>query len=77
MKKNKLIWVFSGPNAEISAKDKLINLDELGEKEELEFYSGTEYVSHISWLTYFIVTEDDENKYLSESKPSRIEEFDD
>ena len=37
MKKNKLIWVFSGPNAEESAKDKLILLDDLGEEEELDY----------------------------------------
>lgn len=77
MKKNKLSWVFSGPNAEELAKAKLVLLDEIGEQEGLEFYSGTEYVSHISWLTYFIVSEDDNMKYLSELKPTREEAFED
>jgi hypothetical protein len=77
MKKNKLIWVFSGPNAEELAKDKEAKLEQLGEEEGLEFYSGTEYISHISWLTYFIVSEDEQSKYLSGFKPSRVESFED
>ena len=77
MKKNKLIWVFSAPNAEELAKEKLILLDDLGEKEELDYYSGTEYISHISWLTYFIVSEEDQANYLSSFTPSRVEEFED
>ena len=77
MKKNKLIWVFSGPNAEELAKEKLILLDDLGEEEELDYYSGTEYISHISWLTYFIVSEEEQLEFLSEFKPSRVEAFED
>lgn len=77
MEKVKLIWVFSGPDAEESAKDKLILLDQLGEEEELEFYSGTEYISHISWLAYFIVSEEDQLNYLSDFNPTRVEEFED
>ena len=77
MKKVKLIWVFSGPNAEDDAKDKLLFLDENCEQKELEYYSGTEYVSHISWLTYLILSEEDLANNLVHLKPTRIEEFDD
>lgn len=70
-----MIWVFSGPNAENLAKDKLIYLDDMGERIELEFYSGTEYISHISWLTYFIVSEEDRLNVLTSLKPARVEEF--
>jgi hypothetical protein len=77
MEKVKLIWVFSGPDAETVAKEKLSVLEGLGEAKSFEFYSGTEYVSHISWLTYFIVSEDDKAKYLSGLKPTREEAFED
>ncbi len=77
MEKVKMIWVFSGPDAESLAKNKLISLDDLGERNELEFYSGTEYISHISWLTYFIVTEEARVNVLKSLKPTRIEEFED
>tara|TARA_B100000809_G_scaffold257833_2_gene300092 strand:+ start:2335 stop:2568 length:234 start_codon:yes stop_codon:yes gene_type:complete len=77
MKKNKLIWVFSGPKAEELAKEKLTLLDDFGEEEELDYYSGTEYISHISWLTYFIVSEEEQAKYLSAFTPSRVEDFED
>ena len=77
MKKVKLIWVFSGPNAEELAKEKEQNLEGIGDGNEIEYYSGTEYISHISWLAYFIVSEDDRLKYLSEDKPTRQEDFED
>jgi len=77
MKKDKLIWVFSGPEAENRAKDKLIFLDECCDKNEIEHYSGTEYISHISWLTYLIVSEEDSVIELANLKPTRIEEFED
>ena len=77
MKKVKLVWVFSGPNAEDDAKDKLLLLDENCERNELEYFSGTEYVSHISWLTYLIVSEEDLANNLVNLKPARIEEFED
>lgn len=77
MKKVKLIWTFSGPDAEELAKRKLILLDGFGEDKGLEFYSGTEYVSHISWLAYMIVPEEDNLKYLSKFNPTRVEEFED
>ncbi|MGB0882282.1 MAG: hypothetical protein ACPGSO_04970 [Vicingaceae bacterium] len=77
MKKAKLIWVFSGPDAEKQAKEKAFFLERLGEKEGFEFYEGSEYVSHISWLAYMIVSEEDQLKYLSEHKPTRVEAFED
>ncbi|MDG1477364.1 MAG: hypothetical protein P8Q14_09465 [Vicingaceae bacterium] len=76
MKKVKLIWVFSGPDAENRAKDKLILLDECCDKNEIEHYSGTEYISHISWLTYLIVSEEDRAKKLEKLSPTREEDFD-
>ena len=76
MGKVKLIWVFSGPNAEDLAKAKEVLLEQLGEEEGIEFYSGTEYVSHISWVTYFIVSEEDKANYFSELDPIRVEEYD-
>jgi len=74
----KVIWEFSGPDAEETAKHHTIHLEEFGNREKLEVsIAGTEYINHISWLAYLIVLEKDVLAVRNALKPLRAEIFED
>jgi hypothetical protein len=77
-RKIKLIWEFSGPDAEETAKHHCIHLDQFGVQEKLALYiTGTEYANHITWLAYLIVFEKDVLIVRDALKPLRAEVFED
>ncbi len=77
-RKIKVIWEFSGPEAEETAKHHKIHLDEFSQREGLNsFITGTEYVNHIAWLAYLIVLEKDVLTVRDALKPLRAELFED
>lgn len=77
-RKIKVIWEFSGPDAEQTAKHHEIHLDEFAQREKLDdSIAGTEYVNHITWLAYLIVLEKDVLTVRDALKPLRAEIFED
>ncbi|MFB0925697.1 MAG: hypothetical protein QMB65_10535 [Vicingaceae bacterium] len=77
-RKIKIIWEFSGPDAEQTAKHHQIHLEDFGEKEKLECsIGGTEYVNHLVWIAYMIVFEKDAVLVRDALKPLRAEIFED
>ena len=77
-RKIKLIWEFSGPDAEQTAKHHKIHLEEFDVREKLEFsISGTAYLNHVTWLAYLIVLEKDVIVIRDALKPERAEIFED
>lgn len=77
-RKIKVIWEFSGPDAEETAKHHEIHLGEFGERNDLDFsIPGTAYLNHITWLAYLIVLEKDVIKVRDALKPDRAEIFED
>ena len=77
-RKIKLIWEFSGPDAEETAKNHSAAIEGVIDQEKLEVsISGTEYISHISWLAYLIVLEKNVQVIKGVLKPLRSEIFDD
>jgi len=77
-RKIKLIWEFSSPDAEETAKHHTIHLEEFGNREKFEVsIVGTEYINHISWLAYLIVLEKDVLVIRDTLKPLRAEVFED
>jgi hypothetical protein len=77
-RKIKIIWEFSGPDAEQTAKHHKIHLEEFGVKEQLKCaIGGTEYVNHLVWIAYVIVYEKDVLLVRNALKPVRAEIFED
>jgi hypothetical protein len=77
-RKIKIIWEFSGPDAEQTAKHHQIHLEDFGEREKLEYsIGGTEYVNHLVWIAYMIVFEKDAVLVRDALKPLRAEIFED
>ena len=77
-RKIKVIWEFSGPDSEQTAKHHKIHLEEFGVREKLNFsVAGTEYLNHITWVAYLIVLEKDAITVRDALKPLRAELFED
>jgi len=77
-RKIKLIWEFSGPDAEKIAKHHTTHLEEFGIREKLELsVAGNEYINHISWIAYLIVLENEVITARDALKPLRAEIFED
>jgi hypothetical protein len=77
-RKIKLIWEFSGPDAEETAKHHSAVIEGVIAQENLEVsISGTEYISHVSWLAYLIVLEKNVPVIKGILKPLRSEIFED
>ena len=77
-RKIKLIWEFSGPDAEERAKHHSTVLEVVSARENLEFsITGTEYINHVSWLAYLIVLEKNVPVIKGALKPLRSEIFED
>ena len=75
-RKIKIIWEFSGPEAEKTAKHHQIHLEEFGEREGLECaIGGTQYLNHLVWMAYLIVYEKDARTVRDALKPLRAEIF--
>jgi hypothetical protein len=77
-RKIKIIWEFSGPDAEQTAKHHQIHLEDFGEREKLACaIGGTEYMNHLVWIAYVIVLEKDATLVRDALKPLRAEIFED
>ena len=77
-RKIKIIWEFSGPDAEKTAKHHQIHLEDFGKREELSCsIAGTEYINHVVWIAYLIVFEKDAILIRDALKPVRAEIFED
>ncbi|MBL4593442.1 MAG: hypothetical protein JKX68_06460 [Flavobacteriales bacterium] len=77
-RKIKLIWEFSGPEAEETAKHHAVVLERVSAKKKIEYsIPGTEYINHVSWLAYLIVLEKNVPVIKDVLKPLRSEIFED
>ena len=74
MGKVKLVWVFSGTDAETKAKEKAKIITQKAKGISFVLYVGAEYISHISWLAYLVVSDEKQGKLLF-GTPTRVEAF--
>jgi hypothetical protein len=73
-RKIKLIWNFSGPDAEGTAKHHEIHIREFLEKNNFsDLITGVNYQNEIYWSTYLIVDEKDMILFRDALKPHKGE----
>jgi hypothetical protein len=73
-RKIKLIWIFSGPDAEGTAKHHEIHIREFLVKNNFsELITGVDYQNEIYWSAYLIVDEKDMIFFRDRLKPHKGE----
>ncbi len=74
MQQIKLIWNFSGPDAEGTAKHHEIHIREFLEKNNFnELITGVDYQNEIFWSAYLIVNQTDMIFFRDKLKPHKGE----